>query len=464
MKPSKLITLFAAMVLTACGIDGGGAPLTPVTVVSHGTITGFGSVIVNGVRYDIGSAMITVDGNSGTESDLAVGQIVVIRGTLDVNAMTGSANSVDFDDAVEGPITAIDATAGTLTVLEQNVIIDAGTTFDDSLDPASLAGLAVDDVVEVTGFRLADGSIKATRIELKMPGGELEVTGFVRNAAATTFEINSLVVDYSAAMLDDFPSGMPENGQLVEAKGDALGGSGELLASRVEFKGNDLAGDAGDRFEIEGFVTRFVSTTDFDVQGLPVTTNAQTVFVNGTSADLALDRKVEVEGTIDAAGVVVAENIEFRQSGTVRIHSLVEDVQASQLTILGIVVNINASTRIDDTSSANLQPFDITDINVGDYVEIRGFEVSGEIIATRLEREDFDGEVALRGFVETINDPNFTILGVAIQTNGATRFQDADKMQITASVFFGQAQGRLVEAEGVLSNGMIIADEVELKD
>ena len=92
------------------------------------------------------------------------------------------------------------------------------------------------------------------------------------------------------------------------------------------------------------------------------------------------------------------------------------------------------------------------------------FEDSGGIVATRLEREDFDGEVALRGFVEAVNDPNFAILGVTIQTNGATEFQDANDVQITASNFFGQAQDSLVEAKGVLSNGMIIADEVELED
>ncbi len=451
----------------ACGTDVGGASFSPpaaTTIVSHGTITGFGSVIVNGVRFDTSSATITVDGSPGTESDLEVGQVVTVRGTLDDNVTTGSANSVDFDDAVEGPISAIDATAGTLTVLGQIVLVDADTSFDDSVSPASLDGLKVGDIVEVTGFLLADGSISATRIELKAAGGELEVTGVVSNVSATTFEINSLVVDYSAAMLEDFPDGTPENGQLVEAKGNALGGSGELLASRVEFKGNNLDGDDGDRFEVEGFITRFVSATDFDVEGLPVTTNAQTVFENGTSADLALNRKVEVEGNIDASGVLVAEKIEFKQAGIIRIESLVEDVQASQLTILGIVVNVNVSTRIEDKSSAKLKPFNVADINVGDFGEIRGFEGGGGIVATRLEREDFDGEVALRGFVEAVNDPNFAILGVTIQTNGATEFQDANDVQITASNFFGQAQDSLVEAKGVLSNGMIIADEVELED
>src|SRR5690606_3657178 len=103
----------------------------------------------------------------------------------------------------------------------------------------------------------------------------------------------ALVVDYSQAMLDDdFPAGGPENGQLVEAKGESLGAGGELLATEVELEDDALPGDAGDRVEIEGFITRFVSPSDFDVEGVPVTTNAQTVFEDGTSADLAINRKV----------------------------------------------------------------------------------------------------------------------------------------------------------------------------
>ncbi len=64
------------------GIDAGGTP-TRVGVVSKGTISGFGSVIVNGVRYDTASAAISVEGSPATQSDLKVGHVVVVHGTLD---------------------------------------------------------------------------------------------------------------------------------------------------------------------------------------------------------------------------------------------------------------------------------------------------------------------------------------------------------------------------------------------
>jgi len=469
MKPYLLFLLGGALLIAACGgneqvagIDARGNP-APSAVVSKGTITGFGSVIVNGVTYGTNSATFSIDGSTGTQSDLAVGDVIVVRGTINDDGTSPTAESITFDDAVEGPISAIDLDAQTLTVLGQLVRVDADTSFDDSISPASMDGLSVTDVVEVSGFFLADGSISATRIEPKPAGGELELTGIVANLAGTTFEINGLVVDFSSAMLNNFPSGAPENGQRVEAKGNSLGGSGELLATRVEFKGGDL-GDDGDRAELEGFITRVVSATDLDVEGVPVMTDAQTVFENGTSADLALNRKVEVEGNINAAGVLVATKVEIKAAGFIRIESLVEDVQADQLTVLGIVINVDELTRYEDKSAARVELFGLADISAGEYVEVRGFEDSSGVIATRLEREDFDGDVALRGFVDSVNDPDFTILGVTITTSVATIFSDIDGSPLTPAEFFLQASGRLVEASGTLNGSIIVADEIEFDD
>ena len=469
----KYLFVFTVAAVAACGgsggnnnstagIDGRGNP-APVAVVSKGTITGFGSIVVNGVTYDTSGAIFGIDGRGGQQADLAVGDVVLVVGTVNEDGTNPVADTVTFDDAVEGPISAIDSTAQTLTVLGQLVRVDADTSFDDSIVPRSLDGLAVTDVVEVSGFVRADGSVSATRIEPKPAGGEFEVTGTVSNVAGMTFQINDLVVDYSAAMLRNFPGGAPEAGQLVEAKGNGLGGAGELLATEVEFKGNEL-GDDGDQAELEGFITRFVSASDFDVEGFPVTTNAQTVYENGTSADLALNRKVEVEGAINAAGVLVADDVEFKPSGDLRVESLVEDVQASQLTVLGVVIRVNASTRYEDDSAADLETFNLSNVAVGDYVEIRGYDDAGNFVATQLRRDDFQGDVAVRGFAENVNDPQLTILDVTVTTNVGTEFFDTDESPLDRATFFAQAPGRLVEASGTLNAGGIDADEVEFED
>ena len=472
MKIWAGITVLAAMALTACGggggeqtagIDARGNPVA-VGVVSKGTISGFGSIIVNGVRYDTSAAAFDIDGSDGVQSDLAVGDVVTIRGTVNDDGTSPTASSVTFDDAVEGPVQAIDTGASTITVLGQLVLIDADTSFDDSISPASIAGLAVDDIVEVSGFILADGSISATRIELKPAGSEFEVTGVVTNLTATTFDINALTIDFSAAQLDNFPNGTPEVGQRVEAKGMSLGAGGELLATRVELKDANLGGNDGDLAEVEGFITRFVSATDFDVEGIPVTTTGSTAFVNGTSADLALNRKVEVEGSLNAAGVLVATEVELKLASFIRIEGRVDAVGAASVTIFGVVINTNAVTRFEDKSSADLEIFNLSNVNVGDYLETRGYEDATGVVATQVERDDFRGEVAIRAFVDSVSDPNFSIRSVPIETDAGTEFRDVNEQPITAGVFFGQALGRLVEANGAESNGGILADQVELED
>ena len=470
MKLHPIFILVGALAIASCGgdgesvagIDSRGSPTPSASVFAKGSISGFGSVIVNGVTYDTNSATFTIDGSLGTQADLAVGDVVVIQATASGNGAP-VASSVTFDDAVQGPISAIDLGAETLTVLGQLVRVDGATSFDDSINPRSLDGLSVNNIVEVSGFFLTDGSISATRIELKTLGDELELTGIVSNTGGGTFEINGFVVDFNTATLEDFPNGTPEDGQRVEAKGNGLGGSGELVATRVQYKDSEL-GEDGDDAEVEGFITVFNSAANFEVEGIRVTTNAQTVYENGSSADLAQDRKIEVEGSINASGAIVADSVEFRASAALRVEALVDDIQAGQLTMLGIDIRVNDATRYED-SVLDLESFGFSDISVGDYLEIRGYEDQDGFVATQIDRDDFRGDVAVRGFVNSVAEPDLVILGVTISTSAATSFTDNDGVtDLTAAEFFGQADGRLVEASGSLLGAVINADEVEFED
>ena len=406
----------------ACGGGGGGGVGGGGSVagidrlgVSTGVVTGFGSIFVNGVEFETDNAMFTIDDQPGIESDLEVGQVVTVIGTIDANGTSGTADSVSFDDVVEGPISSIDIPNDQLVVAGQTVLVDAATSFDDNINPASLDGLSIGDFVEVSGFIDADDNIRATRIETEPPGSEVEVHGFVAGVTATTFAINALTVDYSAAMLDDFPGGVISNGDFVEAKGDILNPGGPLLATEVELETQDLDPDEIDDFEIEGFITRFIAgrpldNLDFDVSGVPVITDSSTVF-EGDTALLGLNTKVEVEGTVNSAGVVVADEVDIRTGiNRTRIAAQVDSVNAAanSLVMLDITVRVDALTRIEDKSNAELEPFSVADINVGDYIEVRGDENppgSGDLLATLLEREDLPNapgeDTELRGFVES---------------------------------------------------------------
>jgi hypothetical protein len=475
-RTSRVLAIAALLLLGACSGSGGGDNTNGVTtsqpIVSMGTISGFGSVFVNGIEFSTAGATIMIDGRNGSESELRVGQVVRVSGHVDADGRHGTATSIDFDDAVEGPVQSIDAAAGTLVVLGQTVKVDASTSFDDDLQPASLAGIAVGMVVEVSGFRDADGVIHATRIEAEDANEPFEVTGVVANLdeAAKRFDIGTLTVDYSAAQLDDLAGGAPANGQTVEAKG-TLDANGVLLATRVEGKQEEMPGDNDDQAKLEGLITRFVSATDFDVNGQAVTTTPNTVFERGTSADLALNVRVEVEGEL-LNGVVQATKVEFENEADIRLSGQVDSVDAASgsFMALGISVQTNAETRFEDKTAAQLRPFNVGSLQVGDFVEVRGTAGSADnsVLAQRVEREDADqrnGEVRvrLRGVAANVAEPQFTILGVTVVTNADTEFQSEAEAPIDAATFFAQAAGRVVQADGAFDGTSLVAHEVEFE-
>jgi len=457
------------------GIDGTGiVPPTPEAspAVAIGTVTAFGSVFVDGIRFDTSSATFTIDGRTGSQDDLAVGDVVTVTGSIDNQDPTrGTARTVVFDDAVEGPLQSKDAVAGTLVVLGQPVRISATTSFEAAIQPPSIDGLALGQVLEVTGLIRSDGTIDATRIELRPMSAEWETTGRVsaHDAGELTFMINGLPVDYGSALVESFPRGTIADGDLVEVKGSpALGSAGELIASVVEFKGGQAIGAVGDRMEVEGFITRFVDATDFDVGGIPVTTTSQTTFDESTAADLGMDIQIEVEGQVNADDVLVASKVEVRSSRAVRLFGAVDSTSPAtggtfgtgSFVVFGIPIDVDALTRREDQRD-DLSPFGVAELAVGDWVEVRATESpagSGRLLAGLVEREE-DGaadESELRGFVTGAASPELTILGVTITTGAGTAFHDIDGNPISGSQFFAEvavagsdSPASLVEVRGV---------------
>ena len=96
-----MLAAFAAVMVAACGGGGGGGggedPSGGIdrggSTLAQGPINGFGSVVVNGVHYATSGATITIDDQPGAESDLRVGQVVRVEGTVDAGGTTGTART-----------------------------------------------------------------------------------------------------------------------------------------------------------------------------------------------------------------------------------------------------------------------------------------------------------------------------------------------------------------------------------
>ncbi len=452
---------------TAASGSGGGTASAQRAVVTSGVITGFGSVYVNGIHFETNGAEISKDGQRISQSGLRVGQVVHVNGTVDDSTGKAVALSVKQDDDLEGPISSIDAVNQTFVVLAHTVRVTTETSFDSTI--ANFAGLTQGLQVEVSGLKNAAGEIVATRIEKRAAGEtQLEVMGKVSklDTTAKKFNIGPLVVNYTGATLRDFPASGLANDQNVEVKGSALNSAGELVATSLELR-NFEAHDGAFQREVEGLVTRFASATDFDVAGRKVTTNASTRYEGGTAADLALNVKVEAEGTIDATtGVLLAVKIEFKRGNNAGVAGIVDNVTADSsglggtLTVLGVTITVDNNTRVEDKSDARIEMFRLSNVQAGDYVQVRGNETGAlKLTASRLERRRASSESWVRGTVRDLASPNFTVLGVPVTTSASTKFSE-----VTAASFFANAAGRVVKVRGTENANQIAATQVEFED
>ena len=474
----------AAVALLVAGCGGGGGessggpvsnpPPPPVTAGSTktvyvtGAIAGFGSVIVNGVRYDTDSAQVSIEDKPATAAQLRVGEVIHMQAEVDSQGVA-RARSIAQDHLLQGAVQAVDRVAGTLTIAGQVVTVDNETMFDDSIPQRSLAGIAVGDMIEVHGFASSGSAARATRIEKAGPGEtEVEVTGLVTSLDANLrrFSVGSLVVDYSSATLEDFGSTGIAAGFLVEVKGTSFLADGALRATRVQREDHDFDGRSGDGSEVEGFVTRFGSATDFDVAGQKVTTSASTSFINGTAGDLKLNAKVEVEGTLDSTDTLVATKVVFKRQSSLRLSARVEnvDVAGGTFRALGVTIVVSSTTRKEDHQSDD-HFFNLDDLRVGDWVEVGGYSDpagTGRLIAMRLERDDARNEVELRGPASDIATTSLKVFGVSVEFLPGTKFEDEDT-SISASEFLARAAGQIVDVEGSWNGTSLLAAKAEIE-
>lgn len=451
--------------LIGCGSGGGGAATGTGGAASgssaaSGTITGFSSVIVNGKRFDTSGSSFVVDGQSGSQSDLKLGMTVTVTGSF--NGDQRSASTVSQKDAVEGLVQSVAADGLSLVVMGQTVLVDSTTLIDNNILNQNILNLVPGtDSVEVNGHIRPDGVIQATFIE-KKPVGTVtpEVRGFVtgHDAAAKTFQIGNLTVNYTTALIGDMPipSGSNWNGLFVEAKGTVFNsGTSTLTATKVEPENQGL-GNNMDEFEVEGFVTKVDGPGDFFIGTTHVLTTANTQFRGGTIDEIVVGAKLSAEGRL-ANGILTAKHVKFHAS--VKLEGNIATINGNTFTIdglPGVTVTVNSQTEGGNNLSLN------------SHVRVRG-RVSGSssVIATRVEQRSQDTDVDLQGPVQSISGQELTILGVAIDTSTISNnnFEGLNDQVIGRAAFFTAVkEGMLVKVKGRLDVGSVTWREAELED
>jgi hypothetical protein len=376
------LVMLAAVV--ACGGGGGGGGSASVGSggtgsFSVGTITGFGSVIVNGLRYDDSSASVSDEDGARSRNDLKLGMVVKVQGSINSTG-TATASSILFDSELLGPVSAISLGGKTFTIIGQKVLVDNSTIFDTSL-PLGFASIQTSQVLEVHGFvNPATNALQASLIELKANPNKFKISGTVRNlqTSAKTLQIGAETISYAGLNGSNVPSNLA-NGLLLKVRlsPNAPGATGTWTAIRLSTV-NEALNDQ-DEAEVEGLISAFTSATQFSVGSVSVDARSAS-FPDGT-ASLVLGARVKAKGRV-TNGILVAQKVELESDGKdIELKGPVSNVDSSAKTFVvrGVTVSYGGSVRFDNGTAASL-------VN-GVSVEVEGQNLPNSAIvgATRIK-------------------------------------------------------------------------------
>lgn len=489
----------AATLLVACGGGGGGGtiggPVQPQASGATGVVSAAsaGSITVNGVAFTTGGAAVRIDDNPSSADQLKPGMVVKLRGSDD--GTNGRATEIEVENEVRGPVQSISTstTPQSFVVGGVTVFVDAGTVYAN-LAPNSLLGVFVNTFVEVHGLRDAAGNLQATRVEgkgLRAPGADEvdELRGRIGNPAAGAFDLGSVRVTYTSATTVFTPAGrcsasdMLTAGRLVEVHGAFNANSTGFAATRIDCEDAEddrLRPGNGDKNEIEGFVTDAsidlsARSGSFKLNGQAVTFGSGVQFRGGSIEDLIDGAKVEVEGSMNGS-TLVAREIKFKRVRVI-LATTVESKVGNTIRLFGRDVQVNVLTEVEARTGGGGNSTSLTDIAVGEYVEMRGYIDSGTLVAERLKEESGSGgsrDAIVQARVVDENEAAFTLglldagAPISAALAGASQFENAAGAPISRADFFAAVttanQGTLVKVKGSWSGGVLTAREAELED
>lgn len=317
--------------LAASGVSDTGLMASPLTAsVANGQF------LLQGVPA--GNVQLQFSG-PGTDARLSIANV---QDREDI-ALTVRVNgaSVETDDhrrtttdsrvEIEGRVTAVNVSGGTVTIGDTVISVPAGTPVTGSSGrPLDLSAIQVGNRVEVHAT-LSGTTIVATRIEIESAGSSgapnpnpgpsnptVELKGIVSgrsgNCNTLTFAVGTVPVSTTdATRFEDGTCRDIQDGVRVEVKG-SRGTNGIVVAASVEIEDDDEDDDDDDNgVELEGTLTAKTGTcpvVTLTVGTRQATANAQTRYEDVTCQTLSVPSRVEVKATRQANGTLLATKVE----------------------------------------------------------------------------------------------------------------------------------------------------------
>ncbi len=368
------------------------------------------------------------------------------------NALRGGdpiAQTVVFSYAMRGPITSI----APLRVLGQEVGLNASTE-SEGLPGGSFDNLVVGNHLDVSGYIDTNSSLLATFVEYAPePIARWLLSGPVTavDAGAQTADLGPQRISLAGVAMDNCGASLTV-GAFVDIRANAITGFGANSVLNSITSLTCVApmplGTPGALGGLHGLVDEVLSPNSFRFGPYVVTWDAATEFRFGVADDLEPGADLEIDGVFGADLAFVAQGIQFnvptiRLEGPVAPANVVTGPEGS-VTVMGNTVHRIAQLRDEDDVYAD-------GLATPRQVEVRGYLDRGNIrFATRARTRGAPDLTSSRvgGPVQSITGPVVTVLGVSLDTTGAT-FEGAAGEPITAQDFFAAVTpGAMVEQTG----------------
>ncbi|MGD9583313.1 MAG: DUF5666 domain-containing protein [Lysobacterales bacterium] len=409
---------------------------------------------INGRPYSLADGMtIEIDGEAATAADLLHRPNGLQARWLDAPTPVtdGAVPGLVFSYSLIGPVTDSEP----LSILGQALTITADTNLAGLTAPVSLP---LGTPLLVAGLVDSNGSVLASLVELRTAAGnKYLLTGSVQalGAQPSLVRIGQQWIDAGALPFTDCPGGVASVGDVLSVRANVMTGfqPGDTIDTVVDLRCVTLVppGTVAAAGFLQGLVTTPAPTPgQFQLGGLGVQYDAQTVFLFGNADDLAEGVAVTVDGNYLDPSSFAAAAVEFvrpvvRFEAPMSVDQVVPGVSVSPF---GVAVLGSAQLRDQDGILAN-------GLSQATQVEVRGWlDGVGQAYASRVRsRGNPDASRAdLRGPVETIADPLLSIQTLSVDTTGALFFDDL-KSPITREQFFAALQvGFLVDVGGAQWN------------
>lgn len=470
IQPWLVWSLAGSIALTGCGggsgstlsASGTSTSVTSTETTATGTVTGFGSVVIDGQEYDTNTAVVSTSTDPSTSIEVPVSDVALgMQVTAQINA-SGKVTTMVYAAATIGRVSASSATS--MTVSGQTVVPSSNPALPTIYSGVgSMADIAVGDMVIVYGVTTGNGTMTATRIEVKDPSAitKTRVVGNIGNldTSTKTFTIGGLTVNYSATTL--VPSTLSlANDLTVTVWSDSAPSNAGVLTAKVVAVSNANITD-GSTARVGGLVRNYsASNKTFALGNVTVDASAAT-YTNGVAADLANGRALRVSGSF-SNNLLKAGTIQYiRNLGDSQVMltgAITNFVSASNFMVRGVPVSTSGASFVNGTAE-----------NLADGVLVRitapGTSSDGSTLsASKVELiTTASGKVRiLAGKVENYDasSGNFTMANVSMKLASNAAFKNSNGTAATVADFYN---GDIAVVHGAFVSGVFTVSSVQFR-